>query len=132
MTDPKSDRDLTDKYILVADDEAQVVKLVESVLLRLGLTKVLRAIDGAQAIHLYETHGSQIGLIICDWNMPETTGLDVLLHVRQSDSKVPFLMLTGEASRDMVVRARESGVTAYVRKPFSIGEIEEKVTKLMA
>ncbi len=52
--------------------------------------------------------------------------------VRTVDLDVPFLMLTGLANVDSVVAARESGVSAYLRKPFSAEQLEQKIRTLAA
>ncbi|MGQ9831630.1 MAG: response regulator [Thermochromatium sp.] len=59
-------------------------------------------------------------LLICDWNMPGMTGLDVLLAVR-ADPKLrdlPVLMVTAEQSAQQVSDAIQAGVTSYLVKPF--------------
>jgi two-component system chemotaxis response regulator CheY len=59
--------------------------------------------------------------------MPEMTGLQLLKAVRSKWPSMPFIMLTGKASPDFVVQARENGVDAYVVKPFSPAQLAQKI-----
>ena len=55
------------------------------------------------------------------------TGIELLQQLRTVYSDLPFLMLTGLANADSVIAARESGVSAYLRKPFSAEQLEQKI-----
>lgn len=62
-------------------------------------------------------------MVLADWRMPEVTGLDILREVRASRPNLPFFMVTGAADAQSVLTAKRSGVTGYLRKPFSIDEL---------
>jgi len=127
----QKNKDLSDIQVLVIDDEVQVIRLLESVLLAMGVSTVIRAEDGAEALQMFEQHEAKIGLVICDWTMPKMSGLDVLREIRARNANIPFLMVTGKATEEAVNAAKELGVSAYVAKPFSLGEIERKVLNLL-
>ena len=63
--------------------------------------------DGDQAISLLEddVYKDRIKLVLCDWNMPNTTGLDVLRWIRESDyhKSLPFIMVTAEGMKKNIV-----------------------------
>lgn len=75
----------------------------------------------------------RVDLIVCDWNMPHATGLDLLKRVRADwrFKRVPFLMLTAEAYRETVDAAMAAGVSDYVIKPFTAQTLGEKVLRLI-
>jgi two-component system, chemotaxis family, chemotaxis protein CheY len=105
--------------ILVVDDHHVTRNLVKSILKGIGYEHVLQAENGHAAIKMI--FDEKIDLVICDWNMPSLSGLDVLKKIR-SDAKyknLPFLMLTAEAYRENVSAALQLGVTDYMIKPFT-------------
>ena len=118
--------------ILIADDMPTIRDLVKNQLKALGYKTILEAADGEQALQLLITNnvpGSQIELVISDWNMPKMTGLDFLKQVRASQEWVnlPFVLLTSESERDQVTEAILAGVSQYIVKPFAAKSFEEKL-----
>ncbi len=55
------------------------------------------------------------------------SGVELLRKVRDVDPSLPFLMVTGRSDKESVVEAKSSGVTAYIRKPFSPKQLEAKL-----
>ncbi len=123
--------DLSSFQVLVIDDEPVVIQLIVSVLRGMGITHVHRAQDGVEALAFLTSPTESVDLVICDWMMPKMSGLDLLREIRSRNSDLPFLMVTGQTTEDAVLAAKEFGVSAYVVKPFSIGEIERKVATLL-
>ena len=123
MFDPKT-------RILVADDMMTMRKLVVKTCKELGFTDITEAEDGAKAWEAVNAANPPIGLIISDWNMPNTTGLDFLKRVRADTryGKLPFIMVTAEAEQHQVVEAVKSGVSNYVVKPFTVDQLRDKIT----
>jgi two-component system, chemotaxis family, chemotaxis protein CheY len=128
---PKSLSKLPEIKVLVIDDDAMMRDLVRRMLRRLGIGGVLDAVDGAAGIRCLAASDADFGLVICDWNMPGTTGLEVLKSVRATKRSLPFLMLTGRGDAASVVAARQFGVSAYMVKPFSMAEFETKIRALV-
>jgi two-component system, chemotaxis family, chemotaxis protein CheY len=128
---PKNLVKLPDVKVLIIDDDSMMRDLVRRMLRRLGIEGASDATDGAEGIRRIEVDGAEFGLVICDWNMPDTTGLEVLKSVRTTRRDLPFLMLTGRGDAASVVAARQSGVSAYMVKPFSMAEFETKIRALV-
>ena len=63
--------------------------------------------------------------------MPKMNGVELLRQLRTVDPDVPFLMVTGRSDMESVVEAKSSGVTGYIRKPFSPAELEAKLRILL-
>ena len=63
---------------------------------------------------------------MCDWNMPVCTGLELLQKVRADDRTkgLPFIMLTAKSEEKDMKEAEDAGVSGYLTKPFSGGELE--------
>jgi CheY-like chemotaxis protein len=73
-------------------------------------------------------------LILCDWEMPELSGLELLSWCREQDSlkATPFVMVTSRGDKENVVQAIQAGVTDFVGKPFSSEQLISKVTKALS
>ena len=113
--------------VLLVEDDGFALKLAQSVLKNLGVGHVILARDGGEAIKILDSKATKADLIISDWNMPNVTGLDLLRHVRKTWQNMPFIMLTGRATEDFVVAAKDNGVNGYVIKPFSPDQLMKKI-----
>jgi len=121
-----------DTRILVVDDMMTMRKLVRKALTELGFSNIMEAPDGEQAwakINDTVAINSPFQLIICDWNMPNMKGIDLLKKVRASSAMkaVPFILLTAESEKDQVVEAMAAGVSEYLLKPFTKDTLGEKL-----
>lgn len=105
--------------VLVVDDMASMRMLIRAVLNRMGVFEILEASNGREA--LQKLSDKKVDLLICDWNMPGITGLEVLQAVRAQPQlqKLPVLMVTAENTQTQVKDAVRAGVTGYVAKPFT-------------
>lgn len=119
---------LNDLTVLVVDDENSVTRLVRMMLSDIGVTQVFTAKNGKEALDLLGEFQEDIDIVICDWNMPTISGLDLLRQIRTVDPDLPFLMLTARADIASVKDARDYGVTDYLRKPFSAETMKKKIT----
>lgn len=121
-------RDIT---ILVVDDQPLTRTMIKSILKGLGFATVLQAENGNTAMNRIQSE--PIDLIICDWNMPLVSGIDVLRMLRNNPAtrKLPFLMLTAEAYRENVSAAIEAGVDGYIAKPFTPEVLAEKIVRVL-
>ncbi len=124
------DIDLQKLHILVVEDNPRTLKLIQAVLKDMGVGQTFTANDGREAQTFLDAGSDLINLIICDWNMPRMSGLDLLKQVRMSNPDMPFLMVTARGTIDSVTAAKKNGVSAYVVKPFSPAELEQKVVSL--
>lgn len=120
-------KDLQSMKFLVVDDMENMRFIVKNVLNIMGIKDVLVASDGKLAIKVLERE--PIDFIISDWNMPVTTGLDLLKWVRRNDETrdTPFLMVTAEAEKDFILSAIQSGVSDYIIKPFEPVKLMDKI-----
>ena len=101
----------------------------------LGFENVTTANDGKQVIDLLNEGrqwGKSIELLICDWNMPIKTGIEILEYVRahKDFEKIPFIMITSENDREQVARAILEGVNHYIVKPFTSKTLKERLTSV--
>jgi response regulator NasT len=104
--------------ILVAEDEALIRMDLVEMLQEAGYTVCAEATNGEEAIALATEHKPD--LCILDVKMPVLDGISAAEKII---SIAPVLMLTAFSQRELVERARDAGVMAYVVKPFSIGDL---------
>jgi response regulator NasT len=104
--------------IVVAEDEALIRMDLVEMLNEAGYEVLAEATDGAQAIELVKEN--QPDLAILDVKMPILDGISAAEEII---SYCPVLMLTAFSQRDLVDRARDAGVMAYVLKPFTINDL---------
>lgn len=115
--------------VLVADDSGVMRKIIIRALNACGITDIVEASDGAEAIAHF---GKQaFDLVMTDWNMPEKTGLEVVVTLRATGTDVPIIMITTEAERSQIMEAIQAGVNDYLTKPFEASVLREKIEKLV-
>jgi two-component system chemotaxis response regulator CheY len=116
--------------VLIVDDFATMRRILRNVLKQIGFKNMIEADDGKTA--LKELKKDNFDLILCDWNMPGMSGLELLNIVRSDDElkNIPFVMVTAEAQKDNIVEAVKAGVSNYVVKPFTAEKINEILQKV--
>ena len=121
------EKELAHKKILLVDDVASMRNFAKSILWDAGFKNIKDTHNGSDALKLLNSNN--VDLVICDWNMPGMSGLDLLKEVRQDESlnSLAFLMLTGSSDIEHVKEAIAEGVTDYITKPFQANAFCAKV-----
>jgi AmiR/NasT family two-component response regulator len=104
--------------ILVAEDEAIIRMDLIEMLQAAGYEVVAAATNGQEAIDLAGEHRPDLAIL--DVKMPVLDGITAAAKIIEI---APVLMLTAFSQRELVERARDAGVMAYVVKPFTIGDL---------
>ena len=79
------EHDISELRILLVDDNQQAVSLIRSMLMDLNINQVFTAKDGRQALDFLGDCDDMIDVILCDWQMPRMSGLEVLRQLRTVD-----------------------------------------------
>ncbi|MFY1018353.1 response regulator [Ectopseudomonas khazarica] len=119
--------------VLVVDDATFIRDLVKK-----GLrdhfpgVQIEEAVNGRKAQQLLGRQA--VDLILCDWEMPEMSGLELLTWCREQDDlkTTPFIMVTSRGDKENVVQAIQAGVSDYIGKPFSNEQLVTKVKKALS
>jgi two-component system, sensor histidine kinase and response regulator len=119
-------------FLVVDDFESMrniVAKHIRS--FGVGASRVLKAGNGAEALDILQQ--KQVHCVLCDWNMPVMTGLELLKAVRSDDqlSHLPFIMITAETKREQIEAAAQSGVSDLLIKPYTLERLEEGINKAL-
>ncbi|NLQ17207.1 response regulator [Marinomonas sp. M1K-6] len=116
--------------ILVVDDASFTRDLIRRTLRKQFPACVIEdAVNGRKAQQMMTKH--QFDMVLCDWEMPEMTGVELLKWCREQPKykkeNVPFVMITSRGDKSHVVEAVQAGVTDYLGKPFSSEQLINKV-----
>lgn len=120
-----------DMTVLVVDDFSTMRRIMRNILRELDFKNILEADDGTTAVEILKLQ--RVDLIICDWNMPKMTGLELLKFVRSQEhtKSLPFLMVTAEAQKENIIDAVKAKVSNYIVKPFTAVTLAEKLAKVL-
>ena len=103
--------------ILVVDDEPGLRRLACQTLERAGYATV-EAEDGVDALRLLEQQAGHIALVVSDIRMPNLGGIELEQVCRERWPMLPVMLMSGEVTRDWVVRLIRTGAHQVLRKPF--------------
>lgn len=103
------------KTILVVDDDADILKLLEMRLIANGY-EVVVAHSAQEALTLFNIKPA--GLVISDLRMPDMDGFALFEAIYQLDATVPFILLTAHGSIPEAVHATQQGMFSFLTKPF--------------
>jgi CheY-like chemotaxis protein len=115
--------------VLVADDSRPMRSLIKSFLLGFGVKEMFEAADANEAF--VEVKDCEPDIVITDWRMPPTDGLDLVRQIRMDmespNPYLPIIMLTGFTELHRVKQARDAGVTAFLAKPISAAALYRRL-----
>ncbi|VVN75182.1 response regulator [Pseudomonas fluorescens] len=118
--------------VLVVDDASFIRDLVKKCLRNYfpGI-KIEEAVNGKKAQTLLAREA--FDLVLCDWEMPELSGLELLTWCREQDhlKTLPFVMVTSRGDKENVIQAIQAGVSGYVSKPFTNEQLLTKVKQAL-
>ena len=117
-----------DLRILVIDDEPVMADSLRTNLMDEGYS-VDTAATGAEAIELFDQGGHH--LAICDLQLPDMDGLEVMRHMKDARPTTEVIVVTGYGSVARAVEATKAGAFYFVEKPFDFEEISPLVDKAL-
>lgn len=121
---------MSTRKVIVVDDSQTARSQVTSTLGGAGY-QVIEAVDGKDGIAKIQHH-DDAALVLCDVNMPNMNGLDMLgLLPADTRARMIFLMLTTEADPRLVQRAKDVGARGWIVKPFNPSLLVSAVKKLV-
>ena len=118
--------------LFVVDDSLMTRKVIKTIAAALDLETV-EAQDGIEALEMLPNIYSEISLILLDWNMPDMSGYDVLVKIKENDlyKHIPVMMVTTEGQKNHIVAAIRAGANNYLTKPFTSDELESKLMECL-
>ena len=114
--------------ILVVDDEQSMRGFLEIFLAREGYAVCTAADVDTAAAHL---ESDEIDLVITDMQMPEKTGLDLILAAREVSPETVAIVVTAFGTTDSAISAMKEGAYDYLTKPFKVDELRIVIEKAL-
>jgi len=112
--------------ILIVDDEESVRTVLKEYLANIGYV-VVTADSGEDALQKFIP--GKFDSVISDLMMPKMDGMELLKQIRQKDTNVVFLMITGYPSIESAIEAIKAGAYDYVTKPFKFEDVKIKLER---
>lgn len=116
---------MNNNKILVVDNELEILNVLQDVLSILGYSSVV-VTSGKDALEIFEK--GKFSLVITDMVMPDINGLDLLKKIKELDSNIPVVIITGFGS-EVIEEAIQAGADGYIEKPFKIEDIKNILEK---
>jgi DNA-binding response OmpR family regulator len=110
--------------ILIAEDDVRISSFVQKGLRANGFS-TLGAADGEYAVAL--ARSPDIDLVILDLGLPRKDGFEVLKDLRESDRRMPIIILTARDGVHDIVAGLDAGANDYLTKPFRFDELLARV-----
>jgi len=125
------------KKILVVDDSSVQRKMIIQIIRSAGFTnETLEAEDGEKAIEIIGNDFEDIGLVLCDWNMPNMTGIEVVGALAKIPplAVLPVVMVTTEGTEAKIQEAKAANpnLAGYVTKPFTPDRLKAVISPILA
>ena len=116
--------------ILLVDDEPIVRNSITEILQLKGYD-VLQAENGRRALEIYQAEGSKIDLILLDMTMPVLTGMETLQRIREQDSQLPVILLSGYGEEQIDNQTMETLNTRFLKKPFKVDVLLQNIEEIL-
>jgi two-component system, cell cycle response regulator CpdR len=117
--------------ILIVDDEEAVRGLVARGLALDG-HETLTAADGGEGLEILAQEGGRFDLLLTDIRMPIMDGIALALAAKRDFPELTIMLMTGYAEQKERARSLESIVSEVMTKPFTLADLRETVTRLLA
>ncbi len=115
--------------ILIAEDDKDSAQLLMDLAVDMGIKQIEIAKDGMEAFDKIKRAKSPFHIILCDWDMPELSGIDVHNKAKASNTLrgAHFIMVTAVTDAPRIKQAVQQGISDYVVKPVDITLLETKI-----
>ena len=116
--------------LLIVDDEELVLDVGVNMLKKLGYT-VLKALNGTEAVEIFEANKDKIKMAILDIIMPDMGGGQVYDKIKAINPQVKVLLCSGYSVDGQAIELLERGCDGFMQKPFTMEELSGKITQIM-
>jgi len=125
---PLDNLDSGKRKVLIVDDDAEIVELIADVLVRDGRFEIKTASSGYEAG--IATHKFKPDLILLDYMLPDVNGDVVCRTIRSNPDfdDIKIIIVSGVVKQDEIDRLLKAGAEAFIRKPFNIVELTDKIS----
>jgi len=108
-----------EKCVLVVDDEEIVRYLAIDLLTNLGY-ETLPAVNGQEAVEVFDKQSDNIDLVLLDMVMPKMGGVETFRRLRKIDPQVPIVLLSGYSKDEAAQKLINEGASGFIQKPYKL------------
>jgi PAS domain S-box-containing protein len=119
-----------DETILVVEDEEAIRELLKTFLQLAGYT-VLIAVDGREAIEVYDKHWEDIDLVLADNGLPKLSGYDIFRKMKSKNSKLKFILASGSVEPERISEILRDGARDFIEKPYTVFKVLRAVRSVL-
>lgn len=120
----------TEPRLLIADDDRDFRESLKEVFTRRGFCTTLAA-DGREAVEIVQSD-NRLHLVLLDVHMPNLSGLEALLQIRQiAESTLPCILMSAKLDDDIKQQAESLDITSFLSKPFTLRDLTGTVEKIL-
>ena len=116
--------------ILLADDEEEVLNVGKEMLEAIGY-QVLTATNGREAVEIYEKRKAEIDCVVLDMIMPDMGGGEAYDRMKDTDSHVKAILLSGYSIDGEATEIMERGCDGFIQKPFNVEQLSTALTEVL-
>ncbi|HYE16747.1 MAG TPA: response regulator [Pyrinomonadaceae bacterium] len=120
---------MAERRVLVIEDQEDLAALYETALTEDGF-RVSKAYTGEEGVALFEDNGADA--VLLDMTLPEMHGVQTLQRIRELNTNVPVVVVTGETSDETRQQCERLGVQEYLSKPAGNSEISQALRRALA
>ena len=121
------------KSLMIVDDSATMRKIIIRTVRMSGLEfdRTEEAGNGLEALEKLKS--SPVDIVLCDINMPEMSGTEMVKQARQLDAckNTKIIMVSTESAQELIDGVMADGANGYITKPFTPEKFQEKLTPFM-
>ncbi len=114
--------------ILLVDDDVSSLEVLGEVLKRAGY-EIFSAENGYEALKIIQ--GDSIDLAILDYELPDTTGLELLQQIKPMQPSVPVIIMSGNPSQNIRLDVFEAGAYTFIPKPINLRQFQQFVAQAL-
>lgn len=130
MNTQETEYNINGATVLIVDDE-ELMREVSEIMITDNGGKVFTAIDGQDAIEVFDRHRDEIDVVFIDFSMPRKNGYEAVVAIREMKPEVAVIMVSGLMVSKDVSELIKKGEILFLSKPFHEVELLESIQKLL-
>lgn len=120
--------DFSKQTILIIEDDLETLELMVETF-ESEFSSIYGVTDGHEAIKVFKNN--KIDVIICDINLPNLNGLDVINEIRKISYSVPIIIISAYSDSETLLKASNSNIQGYITKPITSDKVENIINKII-
>jgi PAS domain S-box-containing protein len=116
--------------ILLVEDEDQVRYIAKAILQKIGFS-VLEAVNGKEALELYQRNANDIALVMTDMGMPIMDGYELFHELRKRNPELPIIVSSGYGDAEIGSRIGAENIAGIISKPYGPDQLREVLKKAL-